>query len=482
LSEYHELIDHRRDDIIAMLRDMIAFKSVKGESSDGKPFGEEVHRIFVDMLARGASDGFETLDADGFGGHIEWQGLELDENGEVLAAADQVLGIPVHLDVVPEGSDWSRDPYGGEIVDGRIYGRGTTDNKNAVVAVYCAMKALKDSGFVPKKSVRLILGLDEETGWSGMGKYLDIAGTPDFGFVPDADFPAINGEKGIINFELAKKLQKTNEKGLRVRSIEGGNAPNMVPDHAGAIIMDEINHDYEAVKEKIAAFRARTGHKVYGKGVGRAFKIETHGVSAHAALPETGVNAISILLDFLNELDVANESIRDFIAFYREYIGFETDGTRMGIGFSDAPSGKLTLNVGMIGMDSEAVILTINARYPVTMNETQVYDALLPFVHEHDLGIVKLHSMPPIYFPSDDPFIETLISIYREHTGDRTGQPLVIGGGTYARAIPNAVAFGPQFPGRPDLMHQKDEYTDIDDLMRITHIYADAIYRLTGEN
>ncbi|MDR1028803.1 MAG: dipeptidase PepV [Clostridiales Family XIII bacterium] len=480
--KYKELIEARRDDVVAMLRELIAVESVQGEPKDGKPFGEGVSAVYEGMLSRGRSDGFETADVDGYGGHIEWPGAELDANGEIVAGADEVLGIPVHLDVVPAGGDWSKEPFGAEVADGMICGRGSTDNKNAVAAVYCAMKALKDSGFVPRKSIRLILGLDEETGWSGMEKYLAGVGAPDFGFVPDADFPAINGEKGIIDFELAKKLGKTIEKGLALRSVKGGAAPNMVPDHAAAIVMDEIGRDYAAVKEQIAAYRERTGYKVYGKGVGRAFEISARGVSAHGARPEEGVNAISVLLDFLYELGLANESVRDFLTFYHEHIGFDSDGARMGVGFSDDPSGKLTLNVGLIAMDSEAAILTVNARYPVTMREDSVYEAMLPLIHEYDLGIVKLHSKPPIYFPEDDPFIETLMEVYRENTGDTKHKPFVIGGGTYARAIPNAVAFGPRFPGREELMHRKDERISIDDLMRTTHIYADAIYKLTGED
>ncbi|MDR2156489.1 MAG: dipeptidase PepV [Clostridiales Family XIII bacterium] len=477
---YHQLIEDRRDGIVAMLRELIAIKSVQGAPSDGKPFGTGIHDAYVYMLERGKADGFEIADADGFGGHIEWRGAGTDENGQASAPPDGVLGIPVHLDVVPAGNDWSRDPFGGEIADGKIYGRGSTDNKDSVASVYCAMKALKDSGFIPRKTVRLILGLDEETDWIGMRKYLEVTDAPDFGFAPDAEFPAINGEKGIIDFELAKKLRKTNEKGLALRSISGGNAANMVPDYARSIVVNEIDRDYDAIKESIAAFRARTGHKLHGKGVGQAFEISAHGLSAHGAVPEEGVNAISILLEFLDEVGIANESVRDFISFYRERLSFETDGARMGVGFSDGPSGKLTLNVGKIRMDAEAVILTVNARYPVTMREDEIYEAMLPLIHRHDLGIVKLSSKPPIYFPADDPFIETLLSVYRANTGDTESKPLVIGGGTYARAIPNAVAFGSKLPGRPAVMHQKDECVAIGDLMTAAHIYADAIYKLTG--
>jgi succinyl-diaminopimelate desuccinylase len=280
---------------------------------------------------------------------------------------------------------------------------------------------------------------------------------------------------------LARKLEKSKEKGIVLRSISCGNAANMVPDHARAIILDEVNKGYETVKEKIAAFREKTGYKLYGKGIGKAFEITAKGVSAHGAHPELGLNAISVLMEFLADLGIANESVRDFVEFYRKHLGFELHGGSMDIGFSDVPSGDLILNVGLIGMDAEAVILTVNVRYPVTMDAEDIYNAMLPLIHRYDLGIVKGHHLPPIYFPASDPFIETLMTVYREHSGDQESKPIIIGGGTYARAIPNAVAFGPRFPGTEDCMHQRDEYITEEDLMKITHIYADAIRRLAGQ-
>jgi succinyl-diaminopimelate desuccinylase len=473
-------INEHTDELVSLLRELIAFPSVLGEAKEDAPFGVHVKRCYEFMQAKAEADGFDFLDVNGYGGHIDWPGAERDETGEITGPAKAVLGIPVHIDVVPAGEGWSYDPFGAEVIDGRIYGRGTTDNKCSVAAVYTALLALRANGFQPASTIRLMLGLDEETGWRGMVKYLETVPAPDFGFSPDADFPAINGEMGIIDFELAKKLRKTSEKGVILRSIDGGSASNMVPDKARAIIMDEVNKNFDHIKEKLAAFREETGYHVNGKGVGKAFEITAHGVSAHGAHPELGVNAISVLMKFLGELEVANESIREFLGFYNTHLGFELHGEQMDIGFEDEASGRLILNVGLVSMDAEAVIVTINVRYPVTLTEGQVYDSLMPLIHRNDLGIVKLGHNPPIFFPPDSPFIETLMSVYREHTGDEANGPVVIGGGTYARAIPNAVAFGPRFPGEPDLMHQKDEYITTDDLVKITEIYADAIRRLAG--
>ncbi|MDR0853115.1 MAG: M20/M25/M40 family metallo-hydrolase [Clostridiales Family XIII bacterium] len=508
--------------MIAELRKLVAIPSVRGEATSDFPFGADVDRAYRFMLEKAEQDGFDAVDVGGFGGHIEWRGVNVDEATGIEAAAAATLGIPVHVDVVPAGDGWDEDPFEGKYIseDGtdcqastnapsptntpsptnRIYGRGTTDNKNAVIATYYAMKALKESGFVPAKNIRLILGLDEETGWTGMAKYLEEVDAPDFGFSPDADFPVINGEMGMIVFEIAKKLEKTSESGLILRTIEGGNAPNMVPDFARAVVKyddgkpkvkgkgrakaqtkakDKTAEAYEAVKNHVRDFKQRTGYNVTAKGRGTALEIAAEGVSAHGAHPELGTNAISVLMDCLSGLSIAGESTREFIDFYLEHIGFEIDGKGLGIDSSDAPSGPLIVNVGMISGNSEAIILTVNVRNPVSKKEEDVYDALRPILDKNGLGVVKLSGMEPIFVPPDSDFIETLLKVYRDNTGDTEAQPLVIGGGTYARAIPNAVAFGPRFPGEPDIMHQKNEYVTEGSFMKSSEIFADAIFELT---
>jgi len=495
-----------------MLRELVSFQSVNDEAAakPGEPFGPGVAAAYKTLLARAAADGFDVFDADGWGGHIEWPGAVTDERGEIVQAADQTLGIPVHLDVVPAGDGWTGDPWTLEERDGKLYGRGTADDKGATVCVYGAMKALRDSGFQPEKNVRLIIGLDEETKWSGMDKYIEAAGAPDFGFSPDGDFPVIHGEKGMMTFELAKKLEPSRETGLRVRGISGGNAPNMVPDTCRAILAYESGapdkkggksksargsgavsakaaQQAEAqaaaqVKEAARAFCARAGYSLTCKGRGHAIEVTAQGVSAHGAHPQLGLNAIAVMMDFLGTLPVANESARDFIEFYQECVGFETDGKSLGIAARDEASGALIVNAGMIDLGREAAILTLNVRNPVTRNEDDVYDALRPTIDRFGLGVVRLLGMPPLYFPADDPFIEVFLRVYRENTGDLESAPIVSGGGTYARAIPRAVAFGPAFPGEEDVMHQKDEYIREESLMRAAQIYADAIRILAGKD
>lgn len=472
---YKQFIEENKDLQIKSLQDLISIKSVVENpvmTKDGEvyPFGKGVQDAFAYTLNLARELGFETKNVDNYGGHIDFG------NGS------EILGIVGHLDVVPEGDGWSFDPYSGAVSDGYIYGRGTLDDKGPTLAALFAMKALKDAGYQPSKKIRLILGLDEETKWDGIHYYLEREAMPDFGFTPDAEFPALNGEKGILNFEIAKKISKTAAgKGLMLSSLKGGAAANMVAEKARAVVRAENTKVYEQIKDKAAMFRDETGYTLHTKGVGKSLEITAEGVSAHGATPEAGLNAISIIMAFLGRLNFVNDDLNVFFDFYNRYIGFEVNGESMGCGLEDEVSGKLTFNVGLVNYTKEAVTLTINARYPVTETSDRVYDGIMPLINEYNMGIIKKTDKTPLYLAEDHPLIRTMVDVYRENTGDMESKPLVYGGGTYARAMKNVVAFGAMFPGDPDLMHQKDERLSIDRYMTATKIYADAIYKLSQE-
>lgn len=469
LQSVNNRIEENRAEMISSLSELIAIPSVAVERKGLMPFGEHVDRAYRAMLQRAEAEGFTTFDADGYGGHIDFCGRE-----------QGVVGIVGHLDVVPEGDGWDFEPYCGELIDGMICGRGTMDDKGPVIASFYAMKALKDCGYEPKRTIRMILGLDEETNWSGMDYYLSaVDELPQFGFTPDGDFPAIHGEMGILVFDIAKKFSQSSTKGLELSSLNGGTAANSVADYARAVLHNSTGEGYENVKSLVSEFRSAKGCKINCKGIGKSFEITVQGVSAHGAKPEQGLNAISVIMEFLGQLNFANEDVNDFITFYNEHIGYRLHGEEMGCAFEDKPSGQLIFNVGKIDLDKKTAKLTINIRYPVTMDDESVYEGIMSVLNNYDLGIVKGKHQLPIYIPADDELICTLMDIYKKHTGDDDSEPLVIGGGTYARAIKNTVAFGARFPGEPELGHQKNECISESNMVKLAEIYAEAIYRLS---
>lgn len=472
--DYIKFIEENRDLQIKTLQDLVSINSVQSSpvtTSEGEifPFGQGVQDAFACLLKKAEELGFSTKNIDNYGGHIDF-----GPEGENVCT----VGILGHLDVVPEGGGWTFDPYGGAVEDGFIYGRGTQDDKGPVVAALFAMKALKDAGYQPSKRIRLILGLDEETGWKGMEYYFQKEPKPDFGFTPDGDFPVINGEKGNVTYEIAKKLPKS-QGGLTLRSLSGGSAANMVAERARAVVNAADPEIYKQIKELAAAYREETGCHLQTRGVGKSLEITAAGRSAHGATPEAGLSAISIIMEFLGRLNFSVDEVNVFLDFYNSCVGFDHNGGALGCGFSDNVSGRLTVNPGLIKGEQEAVTLTVNIRYPVSCTEEQVYEAILPSVDQYGMGIIRGRKQAPIYMEPGSPMIRTLMEVYQEHTGDTESKPMVIGGGTYAKAAENVVAFGALFPDDEDRMHQKDERLSVERFMEMTRIYADALYWLT---
>ena len=188
------------------------------------------------------------------------------------------------------------------------------------------------------------------------------------------------------------------------------------------------------------------------------------------------------MMEFLGRLNFVNEDHNDFIDFYNRYIGFCLDGEQLGINFSDEVSGGLVFNVGIAEMNEKAGKLTINVRYPVTLEHEKIYETMAETLERYNIGLIKEKLQEPIFMDTDSPMIRLLMDIYRKHTGDTESQPLVIGGGTYARAAEGIVAYGAQFPGDEDLMHQKNEALSLKRLTQMTKIYAEAIYKLSSED
>lgn len=481
MQDYIKIIENDMPEQIAFLQDLIRINSegaeaVKAEDASVYPFGKGVQESLEMMLDRCEKMGFKTLNVDNYGAHVEFG----DEG--------KILGILGHLDVVPAGDGWSFAPYSGDVSDGYIYGRGTTDDKGPVVAALFAMRALKKAGYEPGARIRLILGLDEETGWIGMDKYIEKVGPADYGFTPDGDFPVVHAEKGILTFNLVRKFAERKIKGLELRSLEGGAAANMVAEKARAVVNSPDSSIYEVIKSKLAKYRESHGQingilaKINCKGVGKSLEISVEGKSAHGANPSKGLNAISILMDFLGELNFADEQINDIVAFYNNHLGFDIGGERLGCAMEDEVSGPLTLNVGVISFDRKALSLTINVRYPVRCTEQAVYSGITSTVEKYDIGLVKLSAQEPIFFDENSPMIKTFMDVYQEYTGDMDSKPMAIGGGTYARSMKNHVAFGALFPGDPDVMHQRDERLALDRFETMTKIYAEAIYKLSQKD
>ncbi|MFZ5968631.1 MAG: dipeptidase PepV [Bacillota bacterium] len=436
-------IDGLKEEIISSIQSSIAIKSVEEKPKVGMPFGEGVDRALRQILKLGEDLGFRTKYGDGYYGYVE------------MGEGEEMIGILGHIDVVPEGdpASWSFPPYGGEVHNGRIYGRGAIDDKGPTIAALYAMKIVRDSGYLLKKRIRLIIGANEETRWECIDEYKEQEEAPSCGFTPDADYPLIFAEKGLLQFNLE------HQKG-GVVTVFGGNAYNSVPDlcryHESdwkeiARVLDELGFDYKITDQGIT---------ILGK-------------ACHSSTAWKGINAISRLCMALTEGGNSSEAIR----FVAEKIGEDCYGEKIVGDCEDQSSGKLTMNIGKIDINHDRQTIYLDVRYPVTKKKEDIIHAIKAAAEPYGLVYEEKHFIPPLYVPRDHSMVKLLRKVYEEETGlDST--PLSIGGATYARAFENFVAFGPLFPGKEEVAHEKDEYIEIDDLMKTIRMYAKVIAEL----
>lgn len=465
-------IDSYKENIVDSLQKIIKIKSVEAKAKKGMPFGEGVDQSLRKFLEIAEQLGLKTKYVDGYAGHVE------------IGEGNEMLGILCHLDVVPEGSNWTYPPYGAEIHDNKMYGRGTIDDKGPAVASLYALKAVQASDINLNKKVRLILGTDEESGWEGLDYYFKKEPKPDMAFSPDAQYPVIHAEKGILIFDLNYELDidveedysRSNFK-YEVLSLKGGNAPNMVPDTCEVVVKTDFE---QALEQKFKNFLEKTDYEFDLEKINsKRYKIISRGVSAHGSRPEKGENAIARMMAFLAELDKV--SIGEFIDFFNNKIGMDYYGQRIGCQLTDKVSGKLIFNVGQIKLEDNLVKTTVNIRYPVTKSKDEVLEGIKNSLSDYDAYIEMKNHQKPLYVPKDEPLVKELMKVYKEITGDTESEPIAIGGGTYARAVPKAVAFGALFPGEEELAHQKDEFIGLEELYKNAKIIAYAIKALASK-
>ena len=447
----HEMAVNCEEELLDRLGRLVRIKSVRSEPLPDAPFGAGPRQVLDCALEMLKEDGFRTVDVDHYAGYAE------------MGKGEQVIGIIGHLDVVPasEADGWHTDPFCMQRIGDTVYGRGTADDKGAVVSAMMAMKIVRDLGVPLKKRVRLIMGTNEESGSACMKYYVQKCGSVDYGFTPDGEFPGVYGEKGILAGTYRSKKTE-------ILDIKGGTAGNVV---AGKCTAEVKKNSYSS--KKLADFFHQNSIAFQVEEKEDRDVIAVDGKPAHAAVPWLGVNAISCLLCGLKEAGFSDP----FVDFYCSHFGLYWDGTLLGCKCSDE-YGELTDNQGVISMEDGTISGTINIRFPVTMSAREVLDRMQDRLEDAN-GIIEFHrSVDPLFFPPDSVLVTSLVDAYRSVTGDTEAEPLVIGGGTYAKTVGNTIAFGCAFPGYDYHLHDADENCPVDHLLKQVEIYVQAILNL----
>ena len=104
-------------------------------------------------------------------------------------------------------------------------------------------------------------------------------------------------------------------------------------------------------------------------------------------------------------------------------------------------------------------------------------DKVINRINSYNFDVLKKTNNKLLYVPKDSELVSKLVKVYEAQTGDKR-EPIAIGGGTYAKEFPNMVAFGPVFPGEPDVIHQPNERVAVEQLIRAAQVTAAAMYEL----
>ena len=448
--KYEDKIKPLQKDMLESLKRLVRYNSVEGDPLPGKPFGEEPAACLAEALTIADEMGFRTENLDNYCGWAE------------MGEGEDLIGIVAHLDIVPAGKGWDTDPFTLTEKDGRVYGRGVSDDKGAAIASLYAMKLVREMGVPLKKRVRLILGTNEETGSGCMDYYAKHGEAVTCGFTPDGDFPGVYGEKGACNMVMCSKNTK-------ILSMEGGFVTNAVCDHC-ITKLPAAEVSAEALKEALSGTPLKSYEVTEEDGI---LTVDAFGLAAHASTPLLGVNAASYTMKALEEAGMKD----DFVDFYNCRIGTECDGAGLGLKVSD-PYGPLTLNQGVVRTKNGKVFCSIDIRYPVTMQPDQLEDLCRARL-EDERGVILIEELvKPLFFDRNSKLVEDLLAAYREITGDRETEPMVLGGGTYAKHVPGIIAFGCAFPDTDNHIHNTNESLSLEEWELQVAIYTEAILRL----
>lgn len=486
------------DAVVAMTAAMVRHQTVSSEieAKDSPAFA-----AMADDLRRFAEDNEFAFEV--FGDHGAWE----VRYGEGARA----VGFVMHADVVPvrEGdapskaslptgavpAGWTQPAFETTVVDGRLYGRGTEDDKGAIAAVLVAMQTMKAFGLTPKGQVVAIMGTGEEHDWSDMIAYAKSQPQPAHVISLDASYPLVIAESGFVAWRLRRPRTEIDGNGkAQIVDARAGQFLTQVPGEATMRIKPatgqtaaELAKIVRAVALADAADRGPPSTAEVAVD-GETVLITTGGAAVHSSTSEEGRNALWALASIANRLDVAPDAIQKTLHLLAERFDGDHYGEKLGLAHEHPVMGKLAVIPTLLRVEDGAVTLSVNMRRPQGPGApafSKMLDASLARI-KTDIDpafeeiVDKRYVGEPAIVDQQGALIKSLMAIYRRHTGDQTSKPKSIRGGTYARLFPGAVSFGPSMPGKPYRGHAPDEYIELDTLEKMLLMVFDAAVELSG--
>ena len=454
--------------LLADLADLIAIRSVNDAPLVGAPYGAN-SRAALDLSR-------ETLRKLG----VETTVFEDMIAVGVTPSVDggEELAILVHVDVVDANpTEWQSDPFTMDIRDGIVYGRGATDNKGPAIASFYAIAAAIEIAQTLQKGVKIIVGSAEEIGCVDVKHWLKTNTPTRYSFAPDACYPLGNVEKGRY-VQHFSQMWKPTDATPRVTSIRGGSTTNIVPGDAVARLVGISSAELTPFTTRL---KNRTGVVFTATETPDGVELLATGVAAHASTPEDGNNAQTALLALLPMLPLADcDSTRAVRRLAATFPHGGYNGSTLGVAMRDETSGKLTLSFNVLDLNETGFTASFDSRTPIVADNFPLVDTVSRVLT--DVGFtLGAHVLTPSHFVStDSEFVQTLLGIYRDFTGDTVSEPLVMAGMTYVHGIPGGVSFGTHMPNENCRIHGRDEFITLDSLISSAKMFTAAILRVCG--
>ncbi|MFT5789507.1 MAG: dipeptidase D [Shewanella sp.] len=466
-------VNHYADDMVTSLANLVQFNTVAVD--DKTP---DTNPEFIDFKTE-----LESLSQ-----HL---GLDYVDHGYViligLGQQQDKLGIITHGDVQPANPAlWQQSPYQLDMTSqpGKLIGRGTEDDKGAIVTAMYAMKSIKDHGIELNKRIELMVYLAEESDWTPLKEFLTTFTPADINITIDAEYPVVTAEKGWSKIELViPTVTAANAKTPvpTLNQFSGGYFGSQVPQQAQA----EISFaDEELISQLKQQAKTQHGMQYRFEQKGSRLLIRADGKAAHSSTPEDGVNAVTHLAQLLAIHPWPKTTASLTQAFIHEMVGMGIYAEQFGdIAYKDDFMGAMSLAPTIVKAEEKGTRVMINLRRPLgktpELLDSQTHAALKIWQAKHHVNLVDLETYwgKPMVMEGA-PHLNTLLDVYSHFTGVIDPQPVAIGGSTNSKLFPNALSFGPAMPGVEYTGHTENEFITYDQFMLNLKMYTAAFIEL----
>ncbi|MHC8366714.1 dipeptidase [Pseudomonas sp. ZT5P21] len=408
----------------------------------------------------------------------------------------EVVGIHAHADVVPVTpenwvlQDGTRlDPFKVTLIDDRMYGRGTEDDKNGIVAALYAMKVIKEEKLPLARNFKLLVDTTEETSGDAIPYYFERNPTPNYNLALDGGYPVVIAEKGYGTVMTNFPKRKADGKGAEIVSMTGGLATNQIPSASVVTLRSDMPAELATRLQKAGAdYAKRNGgnFSVTTKVVGKDVKLTVTGVSAHSSEPESGVNPVARMLDFINSLDgkvaLKHNHITDAARYAADNWGLDYLGGKLAVGFSDAFMGPLTASLTYVGMDEKAFKLAVNLRVPKGKSpevlKAEIADKIGAWSKKSHIAATFDYSIAePMYRNPEGEWVKALLAVASENLG-MAHEYGTSAGATSVHELPNGVQFGLARPEVKYTGHTDNEFKTVDQFLLDLQIVTEMLGRV----